>query len=59
LLNRSGQPMNDVPLAPAANDVPLADIPLAGLVPGEYLLEVAASGPGGEAKELIGFRVTG
>jgi len=59
LLNRSGQPMNDVPLAPAANDVPLADIPLAGLVPGEYLLEVAASGPGGEAKELIGFRITG
>lgn len=59
LLNRAGNPMNDVAIAPAANDVPLADVPLAGLVPGEYLLEITASGAGGDAKELIGFRIAG
>lgn len=59
LLNRGGNPMNDLTIATAANDVPFLDVPLAGLVPGEYVLEVTASGSGGEAKELIGFRITG
>lgn len=59
LLNRAGNPMNDVAIAPAANNVPLADVPLAGLVPGEYLLEITASGAGGETKELVGFRIAG
>ena len=34
------------------------DLPLAGLAPGEYFLELTASSPDGEAKDLIGFRVT-
>jgi hypothetical protein len=34
------------------------DVPLAGLAPGEYVLEIKATGEGGEAKELVGFRVT-
>ena len=59
LLNRAGNPMNEVTIAPAADNVPLADVPLAGLVPGEYLLEITASGTGGDAKELIGFRIVG
>jgi VWFA-related protein len=60
LLNRTGQPMNDVPVAPGtATAPPTIDIALAGLAPGEYLLEINASGSGGDAKELIGFRVTG
>jgi hypothetical protein len=33
------------------------DLPLAGMAPGEYVLEIKATD--GDAKELIGFRVTG
>ncbi len=60
LLNRAGQQMSELPVtAPVA---PLTDstidIPLAGIAPGEYLLEVKATGEGGDAKELVGFRVT-
>jgi VWFA-related protein len=60
LLNRSGQAMSEVPVpapaAPAADA--MFDVPLAGLAPGEYVLEIKANGEGGEAKELVGFRVT-
>ncbi len=59
LLNRTGQPMNDLPVAAADGAAPLIELPLAGLAPGEYLLELSASGSGGEVKELVGFRVTG
>jgi len=31
---------------------------LAGIAPGEYLVEINATGEGGDAKELVGFRVT-
>ena len=31
----------------------------AGLATGEYLLEISATGSGGDAKELLGFRITG
>ena len=34
------------------------DLPLAALPPGEYVIEIKASGDGGDAQELIGFRVT-
>jgi len=61
LLNRTGQPMLD--LAVAASTSPSGEaqieLPLAGLAPGEYLVEVKAAGEGGDAKELVGFRVTG
>jgi hypothetical protein len=33
------------------------ELPLAGLAPGEYVLEIKAAGS--DAKELVGFRVTG
>ena len=60
LLNRTGQPMSEVPVAaptaPAADS--MFDVPLASLAPGEYVLEIKATGEGGEAKELVGFRVT-
>jgi hypothetical protein len=59
LLNRSGQPMNDVPVTAAADGPSLIDLSLAGLAPGEYLLELSANGSGGEAKELVGFRIAG
>ena len=61
LLNRDGQPMADVPVAVAATaDTPAQiELSLAALAPGEYLLEIHAAGDGGDAKELVGFRVTG
>jgi hypothetical protein len=60
LLNRTGQPMSDLPLATAASkhDQQI-ELPLAGLAPGDYIVEVKAGGEGGDAKELVGFRVTG
>ena len=60
LLNRGGQAMSELPIAPAASPgAPFEiDMPLAGLAPGEYVLEVSAAGEGGEAQELVGFRVS-
>ncbi len=61
LLNRTGQPMSDLPVAPSTSPSGEAQIELslAGMAPGEYLVEVTAAGGGGDAKELVGFRVTG
>jgi VWFA-related protein len=60
MLNRAGQPMSELPVtAPATpGGDALVDVPLAGVAPGDYIIEVKAAGEGGEAKELIGFRVT-
>jgi VWFA-related protein len=61
MLNRAGQSMSELPItSPASPGVDaLVDVPLAGVAPGDYIIEVKATGEGGEAKELIGFRVTG
>jgi VWFA-related protein len=60
MLSRAGQTMSELtvtpPAAPGGESV--VDVPLAGLAPGEYIIEVKATGEGGEAKELVGFRVT-
>ena len=59
LLNRSGGAMNELPASPsAAAGIQEIDVPLAALAPGEYVIEIKATGNGGEAKELVGFRVT-
>ena len=60
LLNRMGQTMRELSVAPAptpsgANEI---DLPLAGLANGEYLIELTAKSPAGEAKDRINFRVT-
>jgi VWFA-related protein len=60
LLNRMGAPMRDLTVAPALvpggeNQI---DLPLAGLASGEYMVEVKATSPAGDAKDRIGFRVT-
>jgi hypothetical protein len=58
LLNRAGDAMMDLAVLPAQADVPPSlELPLSRLSPGEYIVEIAASGPGGEVKELLGFRV--
>ncbi len=60
LLNRGGQAMTDLQVTVGAPDsMALIDLPLAGLAPGEYVVEIKAAGEGGEAKELVGIRVTG
>ena len=48
----------DLAVLPAQTDIPPSlELPLSRLSPGEYIVEIAASGPGGEVKELLGFRV--
>ena len=58
LLNRTGSAMSDVPVASGTGGVPQIDLPLSGLAPGEYILEVK-SGADDNSRQLIGFRVTG
>ena len=61
LLNRGGSRMTDVPVRAAAARGPAdfeADIPLASLPAGDYLLEVALPGEQAPAKQLVAFRVT-
>jgi VWFA-related protein len=60
ILNRAGQPMSELTATPAltAGEQQI-DLPVSGLAPGEYIVEIAASGEGGDAKELLGFRVVG
>jgi hypothetical protein len=59
LLNRVGQKMSDLAVKPpdSAGEFYQVDLPLAGLSPGEYVIEVKTSGEGGEASELIAIRV--
>jgi len=60
LMNRAGQKMADVPVAPAAAGAGYQiDMSLNALPVGEYLIEITAKAPSGEAKELVPLRVTG
>ena len=61
LLNRAGQVMSELPVVPPASPGARADIELAlgPLAAGEYVIEITAAGEGGEAKELVAFRVIG
>jgi hypothetical protein len=56
LLNRAGSAMNELKAeaSPRTGEQQI-DLPLAGLPPGEYVLEIKTS----DATELVGFRVTG
>jgi VWFA-related protein len=60
LLTRSGQPMRDLPVAaaPSGDADHAIDLPLANLASGDYIIEVEARGPAGDAKDRVGFRVT-
>ena len=56
LLNRAGSPMSELAAAPAGKEgEQQIELPLAGLAPGEYVLEIKNSD---DVKELVGFRVT-
>jgi hypothetical protein len=60
LLNRAGQSIATVPVS--APTVPGAvatiEMGLSNIPPGEYGIEIKATGDTGEAKEVVGFRVT-
>ena len=60
LLSRAGQRMSDLPVtAPASPSAPPEiEFPLSGLAAGEYVIEIDATGDGGDAQELLAFRVT-
>jgi VWFA-related protein len=60
LLNRGGTKMSDVPVtvSTVAGTTHEIQLTLATIPAGEYLIEVTAKSPAGEAKTLIPFRVT-
>ena len=57
LLNRTGQPMADVPVQTAGGQPFQVDLPLASLAAGEYLVELNAKTPSGSAQEMVAFKV--
>jgi VWFA-related protein len=60
LLNRTGAAMNELKAEPAPRSgEQQIDLPLAGLPPGEYVLEIKTGEQDGVATELVGFRITG
>jgi VWFA-related protein len=59
ILNRAGDKVEELPFTPQpATGIVNVPVPLANLAPGEYLVELKAKGQGGEAKQLVAFRVT-
>ena len=60
LVNRVGQTLRELPVEPptSADGRYQVDVSLANLAPSEYFFELSAASPAGEAKDLIGFRVT-
>ena len=58
LLNRMGQTMRELIVASTPGGANEIDLPLAGLANGEYLIELIAKSPAGEAKDRVNFRVT-
>ena len=50
--------MRDLPVTlDQATGVAQLDLPLSGIAPGEYLLDFRATGHGGEAKQLVAFKI--
>jgi VWFA-related protein len=58
LKSRMGQAMRDLVVERTPDGERQIDMPLAGLAAGEYLIEVTATSPAGEVKDLVNFRVT-
>jgi VWFA-related protein len=60
LISPARQAMRQLQVDPAQNlpGVTQVDVPLAGLVPGQYSVEISAKTPGGVVKESVAFRVS-
>jgi hypothetical protein len=61
LLSRTGQTMTEFTMTqPASVDgMSELELPLSSFSAGDYVIEIDATGAGGDAQELIGFRITG
>jgi len=60
LLNRSGAAMSEISPTPGPKpDEQQFDVQLSSLAPGEYVVEIKATGDAGDAQQLVAFRVTG
>ena len=61
LLNRRGESIIDLPVSLHAGvvDMHQVEVPLAGLAPGEYLVEIRVVSYGEDVRKLIAFRVVG
>jgi VWFA-related protein len=60
ILNRGGTAMSEVPVTPSTKPgEQQIDLSVSALPPGEYVLEIKTGDQDGDAKELVGFRVTG
>jgi hypothetical protein len=58
LMNRAGQKMSDLPVAPAPlGGTHQVEFGLSSVPAGEYLVEITVKGASGEAKELVALRV--
>jgi hypothetical protein len=58
LMNRAGQKMSDIQIAPAAaGAMHQIDLGLNSIPSGEYLVEITAKNGDGEVKELVPFRL--
>lgn len=58
LLNQSGYVMGELPVTPVgARHLQQADVPVAHLPPGEYLVQIKATGDGHTPSELVAFRL--
>lgn len=59
LMNRAGQKMSDLPVAPApVGGTHQIEFGLSSVPAGEYLVEITVTGASGEATELVALRVT-
>jgi len=58
LLNRANQRVADIDVTRRDDGAALAEVALASLAPGEYGVELAATGDAGEARQLVAFRIT-
>ena len=60
LLNRAGTKMSNLAIKAVngSTSTVQAEVPLASLPAGDFLIEIKVAGAGGEAKQLLGFRVT-
>jgi hypothetical protein len=60
LMNREGKKIVDVPVAAAPTGTGYQIDQNLNVVPtGDYVIEITAKGSGGEARELVPFRITG
>jgi hypothetical protein len=59
LISPAGQQMREVPVVQPTDASPFAqiDIPLAGLPPGQYAVDIGATAAAGAARDRLSFRI--